>query len=106
MITILSPLARYCRSRKSFSARKIVVSGSSLNSITNGATPQLNLYWGVAPFVIEFSDDPETTILRAEKLLRDRQYLAKGDKIVIIPYILARDESHNSVSIRLVDCHL
>jgi pyruvate kinase len=64
---------------------------------------QLNLLWGVAPFLIEFSDDPETTILRAEKLLRDQQFLSKGDQIVIISDILARDKLINAVQMRLVD---
>ena len=64
---------------------------------------QLNLLWGVAPFVIEFSDDPEATILRAQKLLRERGMLNKGDQIVIISDILARDKLINAVQMRLVD---
>jgi pyruvate kinase len=64
---------------------------------------QLNILWGVAPFVIEFSDDPETTILRAEKLLRDQEFLAKGDQIVIVSDILARDKLITAVQMRLVE---
>jgi pyruvate kinase len=64
---------------------------------------QLNLLWGVAPFVIEFSDDPETTILRAESLLREQGLLAKGDQVVIISDILARDKLINAVQMRLVE---
>ncbi len=64
---------------------------------------QLLLQWGVVPLVIEFSDDPEATILRAEKLLRDRQLLSKGDQIVIISDILARDKLINAVQMRLVE---
>jgi pyruvate kinase len=64
---------------------------------------QLNLLRGVAPFVIEFSDDPETTILRAQQLLRDHGLLAKGDQVVIISDILARDKLINAVQMRVVD---
>jgi pyruvate kinase len=64
---------------------------------------QLNLLWGVAPFAIEFSDDPETTILRAENLLRENGLLAKGDQVVIISDILARDKLINAVQMRLVE---
>jgi len=64
---------------------------------------QLNLLWGVAPFVIEFSDDPESTILRAERLLREKELLAKGDQIVIVSDILARDKLINAVQMRLVE---
>ena len=78
---------------------------SPIFAFTNseGVRNQLSLLWGVAPFVIEFSNDPETTILCAEKLLRDRQLLAKGDQIVIISDILARDKLINAVQMRLVD---
>ncbi len=80
-------------------------SPSPIFAFTNseGVRNQLSLLWGVAPFVIEFSNDPETTILCAEKLLRDRQLLAEGDQIVIISDILARDKLINAVQMRLVD---
>jgi pyruvate kinase len=64
---------------------------------------QLCLQWGTYPFVIEFSNDPEATILRAEKLLRDRLLLNKGDQIVIISDILARDKLINAVQMRLAE---
>src|ERR1043166_6685481 len=59
---------------------------------------QLNLLWGVAPFAIEFSDDPETTILRAENLLRENGLLAKGDQVVIDRKSTRLNSSHVSES--------
>jgi pyruvate kinase len=78
---------------------------SPVFAFTNSARVrnQLNLFWGVTPFVIEFSADPETTILRAETLLREHGLLAQGDQIVIISDILARDKLINAVQMRLVD---
>jgi pyruvate kinase len=64
---------------------------------------QLNLYWGVTPHVIQFSDDPEVTILRAEKVLLDRGLLSKGDQVVIISDILARHKVINTVQMRIVE---
>jgi len=64
---------------------------------------QLNLYWGVSPHVIQFSDDPEVTILRAQQSLLDRNLLAKGDQVVIISDILARDKLINAVQMRIVE---
>jgi pyruvate kinase len=64
---------------------------------------QLNLHWGVMPQVIEFSADPEITILRAERFLLERKLLAKGDQVVIISDILARDKLINAVQMRLVE---
>ncbi|MEI6083570.1 MAG: pyruvate kinase [Verrucomicrobiota bacterium] len=64
---------------------------------------QLCLSWGVQPFIIDFSDDPETTILRAEKVLRERDLLTKGDQTVVVTDVLARDKLINTVQMRTVD---
>jgi pyruvate kinase len=64
---------------------------------------QMNLLWGVAPFTIQFSDDPETTILRAQRLLQEQELLQKGDQVVIISDVLARDKLINAVQMRLVE---
>jgi pyruvate kinase len=64
---------------------------------------QLNLHWGVTPHVVQFSDDPEITILRAEDSLLQRGLLAKGDQVVIISDILAQDKLINAVQMRIVE---
>jgi pyruvate kinase len=64
---------------------------------------QLNLYWGVMPHVIQFSEDPEVTILRAQQSLLERDLLAKGDQVVVISDILARDKLINAVQMRIVE---
>jgi len=64
---------------------------------------QMNLLWGVSPFVIQFSDDPETTILRAQSVVKERGLLRAGDQVVIISDILAREKLINAVQMRLVE---
>jgi pyruvate kinase len=64
---------------------------------------QLCLQWGVTPFVIDFSHEPETTILRAEALLRDRGLVARGDQVVVITDVLARDKLINTVQMRAIE---
>ena len=64
---------------------------------------QLALLRGVTPFVVAFSADPEQTVTRAQKLLTDRGLLTKGDQIVIISDVLARDKLINAVQMRLVE---
>jgi pyruvate kinase len=64
---------------------------------------QLNLYWGIMPHVIQFSEDPEDTILRAQRSLLERSLLAKGDQVVIISDILAHDKLINAVQMRIVE---
>jgi hypothetical protein len=55
------------------------------------------------PHVIQFSEDPEVTILRAQRSLLERELLAKGDQVVIISDILARDKLINAVQMRIVE---
>jgi hypothetical protein len=57
----------------------------------------------VTPHVIQFSEDPETTVLRAEQVLLDASLLARGDQVVIISDILARDKLINAVQMRIVE---
>jgi len=64
---------------------------------------QLNLYWSVTPQVIEFSADPEVTILRAEQSMLERRLLVKGDQVVIVYDMLARDKLINAVQMRIVE---
>jgi pyruvate kinase len=64
---------------------------------------QLNLHWGVMPQLIQFSEDPEETVLRAEQVLLERGYLAKGDQVVIVSDILAHDKVINAVQMRIVE---
>jgi pyruvate kinase len=64
---------------------------------------QLALHWGVHAFVIEFSDDPEVTILRAEEVLRQAGLVGKGDHVVVVTDVLARDKLINTVQMRAVE---
>jgi hypothetical protein len=53
--------------------------------------------------VIQFSQGSEVTILRAEQSLLRRDLLAKGDQVVIISDILARDKIINPVQMCIVE---
>ena len=55
------------------------------------------------PHVIQFSEDPEVTILSAKQALLERGFIFKGDQVVIISDILARDKLINGVQMRIVD---
>ncbi len=64
---------------------------------------QLCLSRGVTAFVTEFSDDPEVTILRAERVLWEKKLVEKGDQIVVVSNILVRDKLINAVQLRNVE---
>ena len=64
---------------------------------------QLNLYWGMTSHMMQFNEYLEPTILRAEQVLLDEGLLAKGDQVVIISDILARDKVINAVQMLIVE---
>lgn len=57
---------------------------------------QLALCWGTYSFQIDFTNDPNTTIEAAEKLLRGNRLAARGDQLVILSDLRAGET--------LVDC--
>ena len=61
---------------------------------------QLLLPWGVEPFLMEFSEDPEQTILNALKLLNQTGWVKSGTMTVVITNVLARGEIIDSLQLR------
>jgi pyruvate kinase len=61
---------------------------------------QLSIYWGVYPVKIDFTDDPNATILVAEMFLRRTKLTAPGDQLVIISDLRAGEERIDSVQLR------
>ena len=55
---------------------------------------QLLLPWGVEPFLMPFSDDPEETIENALAYLRRREWCKAGTWLVVITNALAHDTDH------------
>ena len=64
---------------------------------------QLLLPWGVEPFLMEFSDDPEKTILAALTYLKRREWATKGDWLVVITNALADDKVIDTLQLRQVE---
>jgi len=61
---------------------------------------QLSICWGVCPQQIEFSDEPNVTIDRAQKLLCDQKLTSPGDNLVIISDIIADDTRCDCIQLR------
>jgi pyruvate kinase len=64
---------------------------------------QLLLPWGVEPFLIDFSDDPEKTILHALATLKHKNWCRSGDWLVVITNALASDQIIDTLQLRKVD---
>ena len=63
---------------------------------------QLMLPWGVEPFLMEFSDDPERTIQDALGQLKDKGWCNPGDWLVVITNALADDKIIDTLQLRQI----
>jgi pyruvate kinase len=63
---------------------------------------QLLLPWGVEPFLMPFSDDPENTILDALAYLKRRHWCREGTWLVVITNVLAHDTVIDTLELRQV----
>ncbi|MCZ6673591.1 MAG: pyruvate kinase, partial [Verrucomicrobia bacterium] len=59
--------------------------------------------WGIEPFIMEFSEDPEQTIKDAFNTLLDRGRVKKGQTLIVITNVLAHGRVVDTVQLRYVD---
>ena len=64
---------------------------------------QLLLPWGVEPFLMPFSEDPEQTIRDAIEYLKRREWCEKGTWLVVITNALAREKVIDTIQLRQVE---
>ena len=64
---------------------------------------QLVLPWGVEPFLMEFSDNPEQTIQNALTCLKEKGWCRPGTWLVTITNVLAGQKVVDSMQLRQVD---
>jgi pyruvate kinase len=64
---------------------------------------QLLLPWGVEPFLMPFNNDPELTIRDALNYLQRRNWVEKGQWLVVITNALAHDKVIDTLQLRQID---
>ena len=64
---------------------------------------QLLLPWGVEPFLMDFSDDPEQTILDSLRYLKRKQWCDPGSWLVVITNVLANEKVIDTMQLRQVE---
>jgi pyruvate kinase len=64
---------------------------------------QLLLPWGVEPFLMNFSEDPEDTILNAIAYLKRRDWCSAGSWLVVITNVLAGKKIIDTIQLRQVE---
>lgn len=64
---------------------------------------QLMLPWGVEPFLMDFSEDPEQTIRKAIDCLKEKGWCMPGTWLVAITNVLAGEKIIDSMQLRQVE---
>jgi pyruvate kinase len=64
---------------------------------------QLLLPWGVEPFLIAFSDDPEQTIANALTMLKQKNWCKSGSWLVVITNALANEKVIDTLQLRQIE---
>ncbi len=64
---------------------------------------QCLLPWGVEPFLMKFSDDPEQTIRDSMQRLKSGHWCVSGNWLVVITNALANDQVIDTMQLRQVD---
>ena len=64
---------------------------------------QLQFPWGVEPFQMEFSDDPEKTIQNALQYLKRKNWCNEGSWLVVITNALADEKIVDALQLRQVE---
>ena len=78
--------------------------GAPLFAFTDvdGLHRRLRLIWGIEPFLIDFSNDPEITIQVAIKKLLEEEWVHHGDHLITVTNVFAHDKVVESIQIREV----
>jgi pyruvate kinase len=61
---------------------------------------QLSILWGISPVLLNFAEDPNTTIEAAEKYLHENKLAAAGDQLVVISDVRAGASFADAVQLR------
>ena len=64
---------------------------------------QMLLPWGVEPFLMEFSEDPEQTILDSLAYLKRKNWCQSGAWVVVITNALANEKIIDTMQLRMVE---
>ncbi len=79
--------------------------GAPLFAFTDieGLHRKLRLIWGIEPFLMEFSKDPEITIQNAIRRLQEQGWVHTGDHVITVTNVLADGKVVESIQLREVD---
>ena len=68
-----------------------------------GLHRRLRLIWGIEPFLMDFSEDPEITIQNAINRLKKENWIEPGDQLVTVTNAFAHQKVVESIQLREID---
>jgi pyruvate kinase len=79
--------------------------GAPLFAFTDvdGLHRRLRLIWGIEPFLMNFSENPELTIKNAIQKLKHEEWVESGDQLVTVTNVFAGGRVVESIQLREVD---
>ena len=79
--------------------------GAPLFAFTDvdGLHRRLRLIWGIEPFHMDFSADPELTIQNAIAKLKDENWVQNGDQLITVTNVFASGKIVESIQLREVE---
>ena len=79
--------------------------GAPLFAFTDvdGLHRRLRLIWGIEPFLMNFSENPELTIKNAIQKLKHEEWVESGDQLVTVTNVFAGGKVVESIQLREVD---
>ena len=69
---------------------------------TSHVRRRLAIYWGVQPFLIKFSMEPEVTIQRAIEQVQQKGLVQSGNRIIVVSDILVGGKFVETVQVRVI----
>jgi len=69
---------------------------------TSHVRRRLGIYWGVQPFLIKFSMEPEVTIQRAIEQVQQKGLVLPGNRIIVVSDILVGGKFVETVQVRVI----
>jgi pyruvate kinase len=61
------------------------------------------MLWGIEPFLTQFDDDPEKTISNAIEMLKEKQWVDPGTRLIIVTNVLAGQRLIDTIQLRSVE---
>ncbi len=62
----------------------------------------MHLSYGILPFVLDFDADPEKTVQRAMKMLKELSLVQKGDDVIVVADARANDVDIHTIQVRTI----